>query len=196
MVDIVDRQNMVMSVGENMADDEGECGEDDEEGDPYAQALAAGAIIIQHQIGVARTIDEIMDDANIDSADIPHIDPLTPEEAASFIAQKLALLVAESKENPPKKKPAPFKERCTKLARDCGLTPRETEILILFAKGRSAARIQEELVISRGTVTTHLQHIYRKVDVHSKQELLDAIEAQKVSATWRPGLNRRSTFPL
>lgn len=180
LVDIVDRQNMVMSVGENMADDEGECGEDDEEGDPYAQALAAGAIIIQHQIGVARTIDEIMDDANIDPADIPHIDPLTPEEAANDpIAQKLAPLVAESKENPPKKKPAPFKARCTKLARDCGLTPRETEILILFAKGRSAARIQEELVISRGTVTTHLQHIYRKVDVHSKQELLDAIEAQK-----------------
>ena len=180
LVDIVDRQNMVMSVGENMADDEGEYGEGDEESDPYAQALAAGAIIIQHQIGVARTIDEIMDDANIDPADIPHIDPLTPEEAANDpIAQKLAPLVVESKENPPKKKPAPFKERCTKLARDCGLTPRETEILILFAKGRSAARIQEELVISRGTVTTHLQHIYRKVDVHSKQELLDAIEAQK-----------------
>lgn len=73
----------------------------------------------------------------------------------------------------------PFKERCAKLARDCGLTPRETEILILFAKGRSAVRIQEELVISRGTVTTHLQHIYRKADVHSKQELLDAIEAQQ-----------------
>ena len=130
LVDIVDRQNMVMSVGENM-----------------------------------------------DPADIPHIDPLTPEEAANDpIAQKLAPLVAESKENPPKKKPAPFKERCTKLARDCGLTPRETEILILFAKGRSAARIQEELVISRGTVTTHLQHIYRKVDVHSKQELIDLLQ--------------------
>lgn len=80
---------------------------------------------------------------------------------------------------PPQPQRAPFKERCAKLARDCGLTPRETEILILFAKGRSAVRIQEELVISRGTVTTHLQHIYRKADVHSKQELLDAIEAQQ-----------------
>lgn len=74
---------------------------------------------------------------------------------------------------------APFKEKCAKLARDCGLTPRETEVLMLFAKGRSAARIQDELVISRGTVTTHLQHIYRKVDVHSKQELLDAIERER-----------------
>ena len=74
---------------------------------------------------------------------------------------------------------APPSRSVAKLARDCGLTPRETEILILFAKGRSAVRIQEELVISRGTVTTHLQHIYRKADVHSKQELLDAIEAQQ-----------------
>ncbi len=73
---------------------------------------------------------------------------------------------------------APFRERCTRFASEHGLTPRETEILMLFAKGRSAARIQEELVISRGTVTTHLQHIYRKADVHSKQELLDAIEGQ------------------
>ena len=73
----------------------------------------------------------------------------------------------------------PFRDRCSKLATRYDLTPRETEILILFAKGRSAARIQQDLVISRGTVTTHLQHIYRKTDVHSKQELLDLIEAQR-----------------
>ncbi len=48
--------------------------------------------------------------------------------------------------------------------------------MTLFAKGRSAARIQEELFISKGTVSTHLRHIYQKMDVHSKQELLDVIE--------------------
>lgn len=180
LVDIVDRQNMVMSIGENMDDDEGECSEGDEEGDPYAEALAAGAIIIQHQIGVARPAAEIVAEAGLDLSDMPLDERLSPDDPVVQAADKI---IAESKkwqkDNPSKKKSAPFKERCTKLARDCGLTPRETEILILFAKGRSAARIQEELVISRGTVTTHLQHIYRKVDVHSKQELLDAIEAQK-----------------
>lgn len=79
----------------------------------------------------------------------------------------------------PQPKRAIFRECCTSLARECGLTPRETEILFMFAKGRTAARIQEDLVLSRGTVTTHLQHIYRKTDVHSKQELLDRIEAQR-----------------
>lgn len=64
------------------------------------------------------------------------------------------------------------------MAREQGLTPRETEIMLLFARGRTSTYIQEELFISRGTVTTHLQHIYRKAGVHSKQELLDLIESK------------------
>ena len=86
---------------------------------------------------------------------------------------------SEDKLNPDGSVRTPFRDRCSALASSCGLTPRETEILILFAKGRSAARIQEDLVISRGTVTTHLQHIYRKTNVHSKQELLDLIESMR-----------------
>ena len=35
------------------------------------------------------------------------------------------------------------------------------------------ARVQEELVISEGTAITHRRNIYRKLDVHSKQELID-----------------------
>ena len=69
-----------------------------------------------------------------------------------------------------------FQRRCKIAAEIYGLTPRETEIMILAAKGRTGARIQEELFLSRGTVTTHLRHIYQKMDVHSKQELLDVIE--------------------
>ena len=70
----------------------------------------------------------------------------------------------------------PFKDRCREVAEEYGLTPRETEVMILFAKGRSSARIQEDLVLSRGTVTTHLQRIYQKMGVHSKQEFLDLID--------------------
>ena len=62
------------------------------------------------------------------------------------------------------------------MATQFELSPKETEVMILFAKGRSATRIQEELFISKGTVSTHLRHIYQKMDVHSKQELLDIIE--------------------
>lgn len=69
-----------------------------------------------------------------------------------------------------------FQDRCLEVACAFELSPKETEVMILFAKGRSAARIQEELFISKGTVSTHLRHIYQKMDVHSKQELLDVIE--------------------
>ena len=65
------------------------------------------------------------------------------------------------------------------LAGEYGLSPKETEIMILFAKGRSSTRIQEELYLSRGTVTTHLRHIYQKMDVHGKQEFLDVIEGRE-----------------
>lgn len=70
-----------------------------------------------------------------------------------------------------------FQEKCQVVAREFGLTEREAEVMVLLAKGRTRARIQEELYLSSGTVATHARHIYQKVDVHSKQELLDVIES-------------------
>jgi DNA-binding NarL/FixJ family response regulator len=63
--------------------------------------------------------------------------------------------------------------RCKELAGDKRLTQRETEVLILLAQGRSMPFIQNELHLSEGTVKTHVKHIYAKLDIHTKQELLD-----------------------
>lgn len=38
-------------------------------------------------------------------------------------------------------------------------------------------RISEELFISPSTTTTHMNHIYKKCDVHTKQQLLDLCES-------------------
>lgn len=65
--------------------------------------------------------------------------------------------------------------RCRDLALEKGLTPREFEVLVVLAHGNSLARVQSELVISEGTAITHRRNIYRKLDVHSKQELLDYV---------------------
>ena len=35
------------------------------------------------------------------------------------------------------------------------------------------ARVQEKSAISEGTAITHRSNIYRKLDVHSKQEFID-----------------------
>lgn len=58
------------------------------------------------------------------------------------------------------------------IAQQAQLTPRETEIFRLLAEGRSAPFIQKELCISRGTAVTHINHIYQKLGIHSRQELI------------------------
>lgn len=67
-------------------------------------------------------------------------------------------------------------QRCGLLSEQCELSPREREILVLLAQGRSGPYIQEELCIARSTVKTHVRHIYDKVGVTSRQELLDALQ--------------------
>ena len=69
-----------------------------------------------------------------------------------------------------------FERRCAAVAKLYQLSPRETEILGYLAKGRNAAYIQEELVISPHTVKSHIYNIYRKLDIHSQQKLMDFVE--------------------
>lgn len=69
-----------------------------------------------------------------------------------------------------------FQERCSSIAGQYGLTNRETEVFTQFARGRSSSRIADDLYLSTSTVTTYLRSIYRKLDVHSRQELLDLFE--------------------
>lgn len=50
------------------------------------------------------------------------------------------------------------------------LTPRETEILQLLAKGHTTKDIARECSISFDTVHTHLKNIYEKLRVHTRTE--------------------------
>lgn len=72
--------------------------------------------------------------------------------------------------------PASLEERCAAAAQRFGLTPRESEILVLLAKGRTIAIIARDLQIAKGTARTHTERIYRKLDVHKQQELIDLVE--------------------
>lgn len=69
-----------------------------------------------------------------------------------------------------------WRDACDALAAKYGLSPRQTEVFMLLAKGRNISFIKDELVISTPTVKTHIHNIYQKVGVHSQQELLDYIE--------------------
>jgi DNA-binding CsgD family transcriptional regulator len=73
-------------------------------------------------------------------------------------------------------KPGPIMQACNAIAASYSLSPREEDVMRLMVKGRSITRIQDELYLSKGTVNTHLHHIYQKLNIHTKQELLDLVE--------------------
>ena len=68
-----------------------------------------------------------------------------------------------------------FEARCTELGDTHGLSLRERDVLKLLAQGYSSARIQTELYIAPGTVNYHTRNIYTKLEVHSKQEVIDLV---------------------
>lgn len=63
------------------------------------------------------------------------------------------------------------------LAGRYGLTPREMDVFMLLARGRTAGHIQKALCISDGTTRTHMNHIYRKLGINSHEELMDLVDA-------------------
>ncbi|MEG1750469.1 MAG: LuxR family transcriptional regulator [Raoultibacter sp.] len=74
-----------------------------------------------------------------------------------------------------------FKICCEEIAGRYLLSQRETEVLFFLAKGHNSAYIQEKLYISEGTSKTHIRHIYKKLGVHTQQELMRMIEE-----SWEP----------
>lgn len=83
---------------------------------------------------------------------------------------------------PEKARAGRFKRKCEQVANRYLLSKKETEVLFLLAKGRNAAYIQEQLYISEGTARTHMRHIYKKLDIHTQQELMDLVEEAEEEA--------------
>jgi DNA-binding NarL/FixJ family response regulator len=52
------------------------------------------------------------------------------------------------------------------------LSGREHEILRLVAAGKSNGQIAADLFVTVGTVKTHLNNLYRKLDAHSRTQAL------------------------
>lgn len=63
-----------------------------------------------------------------------------------------------------------------RIRSDYGLSPRERDVALLLGRGRNRQFVADELGISLETAKTHATNVYRKLGVHSQQELLDVIE--------------------
>jgi DNA-binding NarL/FixJ family response regulator len=60
------------------------------------------------------------------------------------------------------------------------LTSREQEVLRLLAEGLDAAEIAGRLFISRKTVRTHIENIYRKLQVHNRAQAVGLAYRQEL----------------
>ena len=68
-----------------------------------------------------------------------------------------------------------LRTRCSALQARFDLTDRETDMVWYLAQGRSKAFISQELHLSENTVKSYTRNVYSKLCIHSKQELLDAL---------------------
>lgn len=66
--------------------------------------------------------------------------------------------------------------RCDELEESLGISQREKEVLYYLARGYNHGYIARKLFISENTVRTHVRHIYAKLNVNSREGLLDFID--------------------
>ncbi len=83
----------------------------------------------------------------------------------------LALVFSDFQKHEGEASPDALQSACDEAAAVYGLTAREAEVLLLLCQGRTRAYIAETLYLSENTVRGHTQHIYTKLDVHTKTEL-------------------------
>lgn len=65
--------------------------------------------------------------------------------------------------------------RVTDLAKEHNLSQREEEVLQLLARKETVAQIEENLFVAQGTIKAHTSRIYRKLGIHSKEELYELL---------------------
>ncbi len=76
--------------------------------------------------------------------------------------------------------PPPAQSRPSASRLPDGLTPREAEVLSLIATGLSNSEIAARLVVSEGTVKSHINHLFAKIDARDR--------AQAVTYAYQHGL--------
>lgn len=66
-----------------------------------------------------------------------------------------------------------------RIADRFALSPRETDVFLLLSRGWTLAMISEELYLSQNTVKSHNAAVYRKLGVHTRQDLLKLVEQER-----------------
>lgn len=59
------------------------------------------------------------------------------------------------------------------------LTEREGAVAHLYMRGYSLQKVADELHITKSTAQSHIKHVYRKLDVHSRDELIELFDGDE-----------------
>ncbi|MEE0705158.1 MAG: helix-turn-helix transcriptional regulator [Adlercreutzia sp.] len=73
----------------------------------------------------------------------------------------------------------PLTAKVEQVAEERTLTQREQEVLLQLLHRKTVASIAEDMFIAEGTVKAHIQHIYAKLDIHSRKELFSLFEGRE-----------------
>ncbi|MBS5477789.1 MAG: helix-turn-helix transcriptional regulator, partial [Coriobacteriia bacterium] len=101
------------------------------------------------------------------SGAVPDVELDTPVRPDPFAAGQLSLRVSD-------------------LSKARGLSDREEEILQLMARRVPMAQMEENLFVARGTIKAHTSRIYKKLGVHSREELYEMIGVEPETETTGP----------
>lgn len=74
--------------------------------------------------------------------------------------------------------PKPEQSPVATLAARFDLSERESQVLTQISQGSSMAAMAQALDISQNTIKTHVKHVYKKLGVHSRQEVLDLLQEE------------------
>jgi DNA-binding CsgD family transcriptional regulator len=69
-----------------------------------------------------------------------------------------------------------LEERCLAVASKFKLSKRERELLIYFANDKTNREIASVLFLAEGTINVHQYHVYKKLDVHNRNELINLVK--------------------
>lgn len=107
--------------------------------------------------------------------------PLLPLDVATFVVGAMLILLVNSfslratwefLDKSRAGAPKALEDRCTELSRIYQLTEAEADVMRYLCLGRSKKYIAAELAMSEDSVRYHAKQLYRKLDVHTREELM------------------------
>ncbi len=116
-------------------------------------------------------------------AEMPLTTPLAAVGAFAIAAAAIVLLVAHSRDNAAQASAQGDTwqtDLCRQATVSYDITPREFDVVVYTYRGYSARKIAETLLVSESTVKAHLSHCYRKLGIHTKQELIALVDSYRI----------------